>query len=401
MGGVSTPAVDTPSRSTTPAPPTELRPSAPILAAIDGEAAFRAAWANDAPGIMREVWALSQAVTNMHVEITRLRQNALTTANATSSEIETLQTRLSNALMESHDKDETISHMAGQIEAYKAMAATGGSHHQRSAEHPKPDPFNGDNPKELTEFLQKLELKLHMNRDWWKDETERMGFVISCLSGNALAQVNYNVSNGISMFKNVEAIVETLKTIYGDIDAAATAQEEIYDLKQGNKPLAIFLPNWITVAKLTGFEDKSLISHLKRALHPDIIWRLVVLKTTPSTLTEFIELVRKCDSECRQLNPFYYKKKSSNNNKIPSSTVPTVPTSDALTTTDGGDAMDLSAASWGAKDVASGRRPRTLEEKEARKAYCAAHGLCNWCNSPDHKPYACPRAPWNNQEKKA
>jgi hypothetical protein len=398
MAGAAGAAVNNPPKSTTPA---ELRPSIPILASIDGEAAFRSAWANDAPGIMREVWALSQAVTNMHVEITRLHQTAITTANTTNSDIETLQTRLSNCLMESNDKDDTISHMAGQIEAYKAIAATGGSHPQRSAEHPKPDPFNGDNPKDLPEFLQKLELKLHMNRDWWTDETERMGFVISCLSGDAHAQVSYNVSHGIVKFTNVEAIITTLKTVYGDIDPAATAQKEIYDMKQGHKPLASFLPNWIAVAKLTEFEDKSLISHLKRALHPDIIWRLVVLKATPTILAEFIELVRQCDSECRQLNANYYRKKPSNNSNTSTGTVSDVSGSQTPTTTNGGDAMDLSAVSWGAKDVASGRKPRTFEEKEARKAYCVAHGLCNWCNSPDHKPHVCPTAPWNSKEGKA
>lgn len=344
---------------------------------------------------MKEVFLVCNAAYSMQAVIDSLRASA----TKTSTEVEDLQTRLSNSLMESNDKDDTISHMTGQIEAYKAIAATGGSHRQRSAEHPKPNPFNGDNPKELPEFLQKLELKLHMNRDWWTDETERMGFVISCLSGDAHAQVSYNVSHGIVKFANVEAIITTLKTVYGDVDPAATAQKEIYDMKQGHKPLASFLPNWIAVAKLTEFEDKSLISHLKRALHPDIIWRLVVLKATPTTLAEFIELVRQCDSECRQLNGDYYKKPSNNN--APASTVSAASGSQTPTTTNGGDAMDLSAVSWGAKDVASGRKPRTLEEKEARRAYCTAHGLCNWCNSPDHKPHVCPTAPWNNKEKKA
>lgn len=57
-----------------------------------------------------------------------------------------------------------------------------------------------------------------MNRDWWTDETKRMGFVISCLSGDAHTQVSYNVSHRIVKFTNVEAIITTLKTVYGDID---------------------------------------------------------------------------------------------------------------------------------------------------------------------------------------
>ncbi|KJZ69154.1 hypothetical protein HIM_11455 [Hirsutella minnesotensis 3608] len=391
-------AVDTPSGSTTPA--IELRPSIPILASIDGEAAFRSAWNNDSSSLMREVWALSQAVSNMHAEIMKLREMAIATTNITNSDIETLQTRLSTALMDSNDKNDTIAHMTGQIEAYKAIVATRGSHHQRSAEHPKPDPFSGGNTKELTEFLQKLELKLHMNRDWWRDETERMGFVISCLSGDAHAQVSYNVTHGIVKFPNVEAIITTLKTVYGDIDTAATAQKEIYDMRQGHKPLASFLPKWIAVAKLTEFEDKSLISHLKRALHPDIMWRLVVLKSTPATLAEFIGVVRQCDSECRQLNADYYKLKHSISDKSSTGTIPAMPGPKTPLDTNGEDAMDLSAVSWGAKDVASGRKPRSFEEKAARKAYCATHGLCNWCNSSDHKPHACPTAPWNKKEEK-
>lgn len=376
--------------------PIDRVPPCPLLSASNTEETFRNAFTANPTGLMKEVFLVCNAAYSMQAVIDSLRASAA----KTSTEVEDLQTRLSNSLMESNDKNDTISHMAGQIEAYKAIAATGESHRQRSPEHPKPDPFNGDNPKELPEFLQKLELKLHMNRDWWTDETERMGFVISCLSGDAHAQVSYNVSHGIVKFTNVEAIITTLKTVYGDIDPAATAQKEIYDMKQGHKPLASFLPNWIAVAKLTEFEDKSLISHLKRALHPDIIWRLVVLKATPTTLAEFIELVRQCDSECRQLNGDYYKKKPSNNN-APTSTVSAASGSQTPTTTNGGDAMDLSAVSWGAKDVASGRKPRTLEEKEARRAYCTAHGLCNWCNSPDHKPHVCPTAPWNNKEKKA
>ena len=154
------------------------------------------------------------------------------------------------------------------------------------------------------------------------------------------------------------------------------------------------------MAKRTEFEDKSLISHLKRALHPDIVWRLVNLKTTPDTLAAFIELVRQCDSECRQLNPNYHKKKTSSTNTSSSTTLP-APTHTTPVATNGGDAVDLNAASWNSQDVASGRRPRTIEERQARKAYCTAHSLCNWCYSPDHKPHDCPTAPWNSQEKKA
>jgi hypothetical protein len=88
-------------------------------------------------------------------------------------------------------------------------------------------------------------------------------------------------------------------------------------MKQGHNPLANFLPSWIAVAKLTEFEDIPLISHLKRALHPDIIWRLVVVRVMPTTFAEIIEFVRQCNRECRELNADYYRMKSATTTTIP------------------------------------------------------------------------------------
>jgi hypothetical protein len=149
-----------------------------------------------------------------------------------------------------------------------------------------------------------------MNKDWWNSEPQRMGYVVSCLKGKAHDQVSYNIKDGVVLFDNVNAIKEILKSAFGDIDARATAQLKIFDMKQGHRSLAVFLPEWHAVAKLTEWDSGALIAHLRRALHSDIIWRLSLTKgkDVPTELNQFIDLVRTCDNECRQVNANYFKK---------------------------------------------------------------------------------------------
>lgn len=42
-------------------------------------------------------------------------------------------------------------------------------------------------------------------------------------------------------------------------------------MKQGYRSLAVFLPKWHIVAKLTEWDSGALIAHLRHALYSDII----------------------------------------------------------------------------------------------------------------------------------
>jgi hypothetical protein len=88
-----------------------------------------------------------------------------------------------------------------------------------------------------------------------------MGYVVSCLKGKAHDQVSYNIKDGVVLFNNVNAIKEILKSAFGDIDAKATAQLKIFDVKQGHRPLVIFLPEWHAIAKLTEWDNSGSRRH--------------------------------------------------------------------------------------------------------------------------------------------
>ncbi|KAI0991529.1 hypothetical protein K3495_g16658, partial [Podosphaera aphanis] len=143
----------------------------------------------------------------------------------------------------------------------------------RSPPHPDPGPFTGEKRELLPGFLRQLQLKLRQNDDWWPTEQKRMGYVLSQLCGPALAQFDDQNEDGLINFTGVDAMINHLRIAFGILDDREAAQKRLRDLTQGQKTLADFLPNWVSTARKTGYNDVALISALKLALHKSIVVR--------------------------------------------------------------------------------------------------------------------------------
>ncbi|KAJ6436324.1 mRNA 3 end-processing YTH1 [Purpureocillium lavendulum] len=318
--------------------PVDRVPPCPLLNESNTEETFRTTFAANPSGLMKEVFLVCNAAYSMQEVIDSLRISAA----KTSTEVEDLQNRLENTLITKSDGDATITRLIAENEAYLKVIQSGGAS-RRSPEHPDPEAFTGEDPSLLPSFLQQLDLKLEMNKDWWSSEHQRMGYAVSCLKGRAHDQVSYNIKDGVVLFDSVNAIKAILRSAFGDIDAKATAQRKIFDMKQGHKPLTVFLPEWYAIAKLTEWDSEALIAHLRRALHDDITWRLSLTKAkdTPSELTQFMDLVRTCDNECRQVDANYFRKKNAGGSTKNSGHVPAPAASPLTTPNESGDSMDL------------------------------------------------------------
>ena len=306
-----------------------------------------------------------------------------------------LQDQLGTSLVNSVEKDEQITDLTKQIADLKQTLThgTGGcSHPQRSPAHPDPEVFTGDNRTLLENFLSDLRIKLNMNEDWWATEQKRMGYVLSCLGGKAKAQFISKIdTEGTINFANVKEMLDLLCVAFGIGDEKEASQKKLRQLKQGRHALADFLPEWVAVANKTGFNDIALISQLKVALHHAILVRLSFIPRdeVATTLDEFLTQVRATDNTLSALDSAYTKAGSSTTPFAPADlSAPKSP----LTTSDGGDVMDLSML-WTKKNV--GTKPQGQEQREARKAYNRANSLCLWCDSPKHFATVCPTAPWN------
>ncbi|KAG7413260.1 hypothetical protein Forpi1262_v016962 [Fusarium oxysporum f. sp. raphani] len=277
-----------------------------------------------------------------------------------------------------------IARLMAENEAYLKVIQSGGASH-RTPEHPDPEAFTGEDPTLLPNFLQQLDLKLEMNKDWWNSEP----------------QLSYNIKDGVVLFDNVNAIKSVLQSAFGDIDAKATAQLKIFDMKQGQRPLRYSSLNGMpSPSSPDGIVGLSLLTSdgLSTTILPGD-FPSPRPKTCRPELTQFMDLVRTCDNECRQVDANYFKKNTNNPPVNPTASLqPT--TTPQLTTSNGGDPMDLSIATWGAKDIASGRRPQTDEERAARKAYCTAHGSATGAARTNIVPLIASRPPGTRRREK-
>jgi hypothetical protein len=263
----------------------------------------------------------------------------------------------------------------------------------RSAEHPDPTPFSGNNPSELTNFLSNLSLKLRTNADWFPTLQSQMAYVYSRLGGSAAGQLKHGITkDGTITFGSVDEMIHILQQAYGDVDPVHTAQQRVLTDRQNLRQTDLFLSEWQENALASGLSDNTLIALLHTSLHPKILQRLSFTpkENQPTTAQSFLAWIRQVDATLRVAEPQYWKSKAL------AAPAPRF----ASTSTFNPDAMDLSAVGtspveWSATDVKNKRRPKNQAERDARKAYNSAHNLCQWCCEASHTSTACPTAPWN------
>lgn len=275
-----------------------------------------------------------------------------------------------------------------------------------STEHPDPAIFDGSDPSLLPDFILQTNVKLNINADRYPNRLSRIAYFVSRLASGALKQVKFGITaTGDFTFGDVNELTQVLETAYGDAAPRATAGVAILKLKQYKQPLQQFLPEWHQTAHESGFDDIALITILKDALHFMIIERLSYTPASFSTtsLPEFLDMVRNADSTLRMLYPHYHKTTPASYSHGTSATKPTPapPLSTPLlpapfTTSDGGDAMDLSAIWTGS--MGGKRRPKNDAERKARREYCFKNNLCLFCESLDHRIDACPIRPKNPRQ---
>lgn len=326
--------------------------------------------------------------------------------------------RLSLALMDAHEKGERVielmqqvNNLTQEVTAFKfAIQYGNGTGHHRSAEHPDPDPFDGDAMR-LPHFLREMAFKLRANGDWYPTEDSKLIYFISRLKGKAFGQVQGRIDqDGNINFTNVAEVVAILQVAFGELDEKASAQEKLLELKQGHRPFAVFVAEWQEFVLKSKFDNEALMTLLKKAVHPALLTRYSFLpkNDVPTTHDTMVTCFRNLDAQVRMADSSYHKKGNGNSNAPNNNRSTPVPAYNPPITSANDDAMDLSLLNiagnvvWTAQDVANARRPQNPAEQAARKLYNTKHGLCHWCSSDKHKAPACAEAPWNKggEEKK-
>lgn len=254
-----------------------------------------------------------------------------------------------------------------------------------SPPHPDSDKFTGDKPKLLPEFVQAMSLKLKQNADWYPSEQHKMRYFVSRLKRIARSNMDYGIqADGSITFDDIDAIIKILTLCFGNIKESKSASTELLKLKQDNKPLIMFLPEWIALANKVGWEESTKIALLRNALSKPITSRLSYIRNQPTDFVGFITFVREEDNAIWSVQARNHPVQQ--NHQPPSTTT--------ATATSNGDTMVLDAGRvvWTGSNGGK-KRPQNQAERDAKRRYCYDHELCLYCESPQHKIDSCPVMP--------
>ncbi|KAG9241180.1 hypothetical protein BJ878DRAFT_245490 [Calycina marina] len=150
----------------------------------------------------------------------------------------------------------------------------------------------------------------------------------------------------------------------------------------------------------------AIITFLKRTIHFLLLecMSLTDVKDQPTTFIEFVAWLRKQEQGLRSSQFDYFKAKKRDNQHHGHYTAcghlasHTPSAARSHTTTEGGDAMDISAVTW--KGSQGGAiRPENDTERAAKRKYCQNNRLCFYCESPDHSTENCNLAPASKNKK--
>lgn len=276
----------------------------------------------------------------------------------------------------------------------------------RSPAHPNPKPFGGTRrtPEDLKSWVVELNIKLRTNRDWWDNEVDRMGFVLSSLEGDALRQFHPYLNDDATFRGSIDSVakmIELLQRAYGNTYSASDSWASLKKEKQGQRSTNEFLASFQSLAAAAGETGYPVVDILLENVHPAIKRGILTDREFNDKVSfeTLVDMVRRQDQILRRSYGanFVKTKNPETSHTLPTTTaIPTALRLPSVTDEDSGDPMDLSVIQtggklvWTKKNVDEKRRALTPEEKAARKAYQILHGLCCFCDSPHHKIMSCP-----------
>ena len=246
---------------------------------------------------------------------------------------------------------------------------------------PDPEKFNGDKSK-WRSFLTQLRLRASEI----SGEQKKMKYAINLLTGDAAIHVQRYVSNDRITLPTFARLVEILDSTFGDSNQRVTAEEGLFNLKQGSRNFVDYLTEFERYRADVDWEDHSLLYHLKHGLTYDLDRALLPYNPNSLSLEEFITTAKTVDNDLRMLKARHsHSKQSSSTSSRPSasrgpapaSALPPAPTAPSTATGTHPGPMDLSA---------NNRRLSPAEKARRMK-----EGLCWYCGDATHIARNCPR----------
>jgi hypothetical protein len=164
---------------------------------------------------------------------------------------------------------------------------------------PDPDFYYGDQNK-LKNWIVQLRMKIHGNSARFPTDKMQINYACSLLRGKALSwAVPYVEEKPGYVFQNMADFIEQIRANFGDPNPQATADQQIRNLRQGNKDCSAYHTQFTEYSTVLEWDDKSQISQFWQGLTPNLQRMLIGRNDIPTEFNKYAQLCIRLDNELR------------------------------------------------------------------------------------------------------
>jgi len=231
-----------------------------------------------------------------------------------------------------------------------------------------PESFDGTRSK-FSQFITRLALVFSSNSTRYATDAAKIAYTASFLTDSAADwfEPQLNKTSGATDFGSYGEFAVALKNAYDDLDARATAQRKLRNLKQGDKDCSTYHAEFATYAIVLNYNDATKIQFFTKGTNHDLKTAIAYQPLPPETFDQFVQLCIKLDNSMKHLNT---------RKPQPRAPAPAPAQAKPVPTTASGTAprpMDLSNAQ---------RRHGPISEEVRR--FPRENNLCSYCGGASH-----------------
>lgn len=139
----------------------------------------------------------------------------------------------------------------------------------------RPAPFSGE-AEDCSGFLLQVSLYFQMQAHQFTDDSARVAFIISLLSGRALQWAQSLWNSDSPVLKSLSGFISHFKEVFGQAVSDLSVHDQLYNLRQGNSSVSTYALQFRTLAASCGWNESALITAFRHGLNPNIRQLLVV-----------------------------------------------------------------------------------------------------------------------------